>query len=143
MIQFLQHRLITRFGMSTTLVSYNATYFSSLKLIEIVLDKGIILWYSSNYYPQGNDLVESTNKSLIRILERAIVDHQRNWHNALPSTLWVDRVTPKDVDVLVATRGSFHPRWPLLDAENILEARDPLDRCWNTLEKMSTQKNNI
>jgi len=24
-----------------------------------------------------------------------VVEHQRNWHNALADALWVDRVTPK------------------------------------------------
>jgi hypothetical protein len=40
-----------------------------MKLIEFSLDKGIILKYATNYYPQGNDLVESTNKSVNRILK--------------------------------------------------------------------------
>ena len=44
------------------------------------------------------------------------------------------RILPP-VDVLVAVGGSFPPRWPFLDAEKIPEARDPLDRCWNTLEE--------
>jgi hypothetical protein len=50
-INFLEQHLITRFGVPTTLVFYNATYFSSLKLIEFALDKGIILRYATNYYP--------------------------------------------------------------------------------------------
>jgi hypothetical protein len=41
----------------------------------------------------------------------------------------------KYVDVLVAAGGSFPPRWPFLDVEKIPKARDPLDRCWNTLEE--------
>jgi hypothetical protein len=49
----------------------------------------------ANYYPQGNGLDESTNKNLIYILKRIVVDQQRNWHNSLPNTLWEDRVTPK------------------------------------------------
>jgi hypothetical protein len=53
----------------TTLVFDNVTYFSSLKLIEFSLDRGIILQYATNYYPQGNGEVESTNKNLICILK--------------------------------------------------------------------------
>jgi hypothetical protein len=94
-IKFLEQHLITRFGVPSVLVFYNATYFSSLKLIEFSLEKGIILRYSTNYYPQGNGVVESTNKNLIKILKKIIVDHQINWHNALSNDICVDRVTPK------------------------------------------------
>jgi hypothetical protein len=94
-INFLEQYIITRFGVPNSLVFDNTTYFSSLKLSEFSLEKGIILKYSTNYYPQGNGLVESTNKNLIWILKRTIVDHQRNWHNALSNSLWDDRVTPK------------------------------------------------
>ena len=60
------------------------------------LDKGIIIKYSANYYPHGNGVAESTNKNLIRILKKTVIDNQRNWHNQLPNSLWVDRVTPKE-----------------------------------------------
>jgi uncharacterized protein (DUF1919 family) len=52
-IRFIEQQLITRFGVPFVLVFYNATYFSSLKLIEFYLEKGIILRYSSNYLPSG------------------------------------------------------------------------------------------
>eukprot|EP00253_Pinus_taeda_P025871 PITA_25871 len=54
-----------------------------------------IMWNSSNYFPQGNGLAESTNKSLISILNKTLPSHQRNWHNALSNGLWASRVTPK------------------------------------------------
>lgn len=73
-INFLEQHLITRFGFPTTFVVDNATYFSSLKLIEFTLDKGIILIYAANYYPQGNGVAKSTNKNLICILKRIVVD---------------------------------------------------------------------
>jgi hypothetical protein len=60
------------------------------------LEKGIKLKYSASYYPQGNGLAESTNKNLIKIIKRNVVENHKNWHNALLNTLWVDRVTPKD-----------------------------------------------
>ena len=34
-------------------------------------EKCIKLHYSTNYYPQGNGLAESTNKNLIRILKKS------------------------------------------------------------------------
>ena len=51
--------------------------------------------YSANYYPQGNGLAESSNKNLIRILKKTVIENQRSWHSALPNALWADRVTPK------------------------------------------------
>ena len=52
--------------------------------------------YSANYYPQGNGLEESTNKNLIRILKKIVIENQRSWHLALPNALWANRVTPKN-----------------------------------------------
>ena len=74
----------------------NTTYFSSTLLMEFTLDKGIIIKYSANYYPQGNGVAKSTNKNLVRILNKSITDNQRNWHNLLYNSLWDDRVTPKE-----------------------------------------------
>jgi hypothetical protein len=57
-IQFIEQRLITRFGVPSVLVFDNAAYFSSTLLTEFSLDKGIMIKYSANYYPQGNNVTE-------------------------------------------------------------------------------------
>jgi hypothetical protein len=95
-IQFIEQQLITRFSVPYVLVFYNAAYFSSTLLIEFALDKGIIIRYSANYYPQGNEVAKSTNKNLVRILKKTITENQRNWHSSLHNDLWDDRVTPKE-----------------------------------------------
>ena len=41
-------------------------------------------------------MVESTNKNLIRILKKIVIEYQRRWHVALCIALWSDRVTPKN-----------------------------------------------
>jgi hypothetical protein len=89
-IQFIEKQLITRFVIPSTLVFDNASYFSSTLLTEFTLDKGIIIKYSANYYPQGNGVVESTNKNLVRILKKMVADNHRNWHNQLHNSLWAD-----------------------------------------------------
>ena len=61
-ISFLQDHIMTRFGVPVSLVLYNAKYFSSIKLTSFAHDKGIKLHYSTNYYPQGNGLAESSKK---------------------------------------------------------------------------------
>ena len=45
--------------------------------------------------PRENGVAESSNKILIHIIRKSVIDNQRNWHNALTNTLSVDRVTPK------------------------------------------------
>ena len=66
---------MTRFGVPISVVFDNAKYFSSIKLTAFAHDKGIKLHYSSNYYPQGNGLAESSNKNLIRILKKTVVEN--------------------------------------------------------------------
>ena len=41
-------------------------------------------------------MVESTNKTLIQILDKTIDLNQRNWHLKLIDALWESRLTPKD-----------------------------------------------
>jgi transposase InsO family protein len=94
-IAFLNSNIITRFGIPNCLVFDNTSYFSSLEMSEFALEKGIKLKYYASYYPQGNGLVESTNKNLIKIIKRMVAKNHKNWHNALLNTIWDDRVTPK------------------------------------------------
>jgi len=65
-MSFLNSHIITRFEISKCLVFDNAFYFSSLDMNVFALEKGIKLKYSTNYYPKGNGLAESTNKNLIK-----------------------------------------------------------------------------
>jgi len=83
-ISFLDSFIITRFGIPKSLVFDHSKYFSSLKLTEYDIDKNIKIKYSTNYYPQGNGLVESTNKNLIKILKRTVTKHQMNWNYSYP-----------------------------------------------------------
>ena len=95
-MDFLQNHIMTRFGVPISLVFDNASYFSSIRLTAFANKRGIMLNYFGNYYPQGNGLVESTNKNMIRILKKTIIENQSRWHLALPNALWDDRVTPKN-----------------------------------------------
>ena len=94
-MEFLQDHIMTKFGVPNSLVLYNASYFSSIRLTAFANEKMIKLHYYANYYPQGNGLVESTNKNRIRILKKTVIENQISWHIALPNALWDDRVTPK------------------------------------------------
>jgi hypothetical protein len=94
-VSFLNSHIITRFGVPECVFFYNACYFSSLDINVFSLEKGIKLKYYASYYPQGNGLVESTNKNLIKIIKRTVLENYKNWHNALYNAIWADRVTPK------------------------------------------------
>ena len=74
-IQFLEKQLITRFGIPSVLFFDNDAYFSSMRLKKFTLDKGIIIRYFSNYYPQENGVAESINKNLVRILTKKVVEN--------------------------------------------------------------------
>lgn len=61
------------------------------------MQHGIFLKTSSNYNPQGNGLVESTNKNLIKLIKCIGFEWQREWHKHLRASLWVNRITPKKI----------------------------------------------
>ena len=54
-------------------------------------------YHSSNYYPQGNGLVESSNKNLVRLLKRMVGENKRSWDSILKYALWADRATVKRI----------------------------------------------
>jgi transposase InsO family protein len=56
---------------------------------------GIHLIHSTPYYPQGNGLVESFNKSLVNIIRKLLEDNNKSWDSKLKFSLWADRVTTK------------------------------------------------
>ena len=86
-IDFLQDNTMTEFGVPISLVFDNASYFSSIKFTEFVYEKGMKLHYFANYYPQGNGLAKSTNKNLIRILKKTVIENQTSWLVGLPNAL--------------------------------------------------------
>jgi hypothetical protein len=87
--------LITRFGCPSKIVTDNAAAFGSEPLAKFCEQFGIKLIHSTPYYPQGNGLAESSNKSLIRIIKRLLEDNKRAWNSKLKFALWADRVTTK------------------------------------------------
>jgi len=94
-MDFLEDKIINRFGVPTKIVTDNAKAFDSMALTSLCNKYGIILSHSSNYYPQGNDQVESSNKNLIMVIKRTMDNHKRDWDNKIKYALWVDRTTVK------------------------------------------------
>jgi len=71
-IKFLTGNIFTRFGCPHKLVTDNATAFKAKELVDMCDSMGIKLVHSTSYYPQGNGLAESSNKSLIRIIKKML-----------------------------------------------------------------------
>ena len=79
------------------IVTDNAASFKSKKTIDFCHKYHISLNHSTAYYPQGNGLVESSNKSLVRIIRKLLEDNKRSWHTKLKYALWADRISTKRV----------------------------------------------
>jgi hypothetical protein len=94
-MKFLYENILSRFGCQKRLVTDNAVAFKDDVLVDMCKSMGIKLVHSTSYYPQGNDLVESSNKSLIRIIRKLLEENQKNWDSKLKFSLWADRVTNK------------------------------------------------
>ena len=64
-------------------------------MVEFCRKYQITLGHSTAYYPQGNGLVESSNKSLVNIIKKLLEDNKKSWHTKLIHALWADRLTLK------------------------------------------------
>jgi hypothetical protein len=72
LIKFLKDNILSRFGVPDKFITYNGSIFIKSKITEFCGQYGIIMDQSSNYYPQGNGLVESINKTLMEILKKTV-----------------------------------------------------------------------
>ena len=64
-------------------------------MVEFCFKYHIQLGHSTSYYPQGNGLAESSNKSLMRIIKKMLQDNKKSWHTKLTYALWVDIISVK------------------------------------------------
>jgi transposase InsO family protein len=92
-MNFFYENILSRFDCPKRLVTDNAKAFKADALVDMCKSMGIQLVHSTPYYPQGNGLAESSNKSLIRIIKKLLEENTNNWDSKLKFTLWVDRVT--------------------------------------------------
>jgi hypothetical protein len=96
LIKFLKDNILSRFGVPEKFNSNNGSIFIGSRFTEFCGEYGIVMGQSSNYYPQGNGIAKSTNKTLIQILKKTIDQNQKNWHFKLMYALWVSKMTLKD-----------------------------------------------
>jgi ribonuclease HI len=94
-IKFLENNILSRFGCPTKIITDNAAAFRSKKLIDFCSRYHIVLGHSTAYYPQGNGLAESSNKTLVNIIKKTLQENKKSWHDKLVFALWADRLTTK------------------------------------------------
>eukprot|EP00253_Pinus_taeda_P007413 PITA_07413 len=94
-IQFLETNILARFGCPDKIITDNVAAFRSKKMISFCHKFQIILGHSTAYYPQGNGLGESSNKSLVNMIKKVLEENKKNWHKKLINALWADRLTTK------------------------------------------------
>eukprot|EP00253_Pinus_taeda_P015145 PITA_15145 len=94
-IQFLESNILSRFGYPEKIITDNAVAFKFKKIINFYRKFHITLGHSTAYYPQGNGLAESSNKSLINIIKKLLEENKKNWHRKLTNALWADRLSTK------------------------------------------------
>jgi len=92
-IKFLTENIFTRFGCPHKLVTDNAAAFRAKELVEMYDSMGSKLVHSTSYYPQGNGLAESSNKSMLRLIKKLLEDNKKNWDSKLKYALWAHIVT--------------------------------------------------
>ena len=92
---FLLSHILSRFGCPRKIVTDNAKAFTSNKLVKFYNDYNIILAHSTPYYPQGNGLAKSSNKSLVRTIKKLLQDNKKAWNTKLIYALWANRVSTK------------------------------------------------
>lgn len=74
---FLENNILVRFGVPQIIVTDNISYFTSQELMMFCYDHGISLVNSSNYYPQGNSQVESSNKKMVNIMKKLVDENTK------------------------------------------------------------------
>jgi hypothetical protein len=94
-IEFLEENILARFGCPRKIVTDNAQAFKSMAMISFCKKYNIVLGHSTTYYPQGNGLDESSNKSLINIIKKVLKENKISWHLHLKYALWANRIGTK------------------------------------------------
>ncbi|KAL5552371.1 hypothetical protein UlMin_002547 [Ulmus minor] len=90
---FILEHIICRFGVPRRILTYNGTPFVGKETKKLLDDYKIHHGTSTCYYPQGNGKVEAFNKTIIKILSKAVQEHVNRWHEYLSLALWAYRTS--------------------------------------------------
>ena len=93
--KFMWKNIVTRFGVSDSLISSNGLQFDNKAFQEFCCDLIIKNIYSTPAYPQSNGQVEAINKKILNGLKKRLDDAKGRWAEEQPNILWAYRTTPK------------------------------------------------
>ena len=82
-IQFLEGNILSSFGCPRRITIDDIVSSKSKNVIELCHKYHIVLSHSIAYYPWGNDVVESSNKSLVNIIKKLLQENKKTWHKKL------------------------------------------------------------
>jgi hypothetical protein len=128
----------------------NDASFKIEPLIKFCEKYGITLVHSTPYYPQGNGLAESSNKSLINIIKILLEDNKKAWDSKIKFSLWANRVTTKrslgvshfqlvyGVEVIFPTQFALHVEKLFQDYQG--EPDDMVKRIQQLVEVQQTRE---
>jgi transposase InsO family protein len=94
-INFLEENILSIFGCPRKIVTNNTQSFKSMAMINFCQKYNIVLGHSTTYYPQGNGLAESSNKSLMTIIKNVLTENKKACHNHLKYALWANQIDTK------------------------------------------------
>jgi hypothetical protein len=94
-ISFLEENILLRFSFPRKIVTDNTQDFKSIAMISFCQNYNIVLGHSIAYYPQGNGLAESSNKSLITIIKKVMTENKNAWHVHMKYALWDNKIGTK------------------------------------------------
>ena len=85
--KFVWKNIVTRFGISRTLISDNGLQFNSKSFWRYYCDLGITNRYSTPAYPQGNGQAETVKKVIVNGLKKRLDDVKGKWVEELSHVL--------------------------------------------------------
>jgi transposase InsO family protein len=94
-INFLKEKILSTFVCPRKIIIDNAQAFKSMEMVNFFQKYNIVLGHSTAYYPQGNGLSESSNKSLMTIIKKVLTSNNKDWYVHLKYALWENRIGTK------------------------------------------------
>jgi transposase InsO family protein len=94
-IDFLEDNILSSFRFPQNIVTDSAHAIKSMAMVSFFQKYNIMLCHSMAYYPQGNGMDESSNKSLINIIKKVLSENKKSWHVHLKYALWANWIGTK------------------------------------------------
>lgn len=85
--EFIKENILLRFEVPKKIVMDNVTYFSSIDITKFCSKYGITISHSSDYFLQGTGQAKSSNKNLINIVKKLVLDNYKTQHKKINKAL--------------------------------------------------------